>query len=48
MFLQEHSVETQQNGTGVGSTQRICHPERSMAIGFINRHAQSRDLLFPA
>jgi hypothetical protein len=25
---------------------QFCHPERSIAIGFINRNAQSRDLLF--
>jgi hypothetical protein len=24
---------------------KICHPERSIAIGFFNRNAESRDLL---
>jgi hypothetical protein len=27
---------------------KICHPDRSIAIGFFNRHAESRELLVRA
>ena len=30
----------------VAGLTKTCHPERSIAIGVIDRNAQSRDLLF--
>jgi hypothetical protein len=30
-----------------GAFTKICHPERSIAIGFFNRNAESRDLVAP-
>ena len=32
----------------VADLTKICHPERSIAIGFFNRNAESRDLLLGA